>query len=100
MDYSNVDVGGTIGFLTAPPPDVDVGAGPGVGITLDYPSAIRPTVDHMLLFNTSTVGDLAKHDKNNVTALAELDWKPNDDLLLYAKYSRGVKSAGFNGTFL
>ena len=53
-----------------------------------------------MLFNTSTVGDLAKHDKNNVTALAELDWKPNDDLLLYAKYSRGVKSAGFNGTFL
>ena len=100
MDYSNVDVGGTIGFLTAPPPDVDLGAGPGVGVTLDYPSAIRPTVDHMLLFNTSTVGDLAKHDKNSVTALAELDWKPNDDLLLYAKYSRGVKSAGFNGTYL
>ena len=33
MDYSNVDMSGVlIGFLTAPPPDVDVGAGPGVGV--------------------------------------------------------------------
>ena len=100
MNYSNVDIGGLTGFLTAPPPEVDLGAGPGVGVLPNYPSAIRPTADHMMLFNTATVGNLAKHDKNNITALAELDWKPNDDLLLYAKYSRGVKSAGFNGTFL
>ena len=96
MDIEN----GLTGFLTAPPPFVDLGAGEGVGVLPNYPSAIRPTPDQMMLFNTSSVGDLAEHDKNNVTALAELDWKPNDDLLIYAKYSRGVKSAGFNGTFI
>ncbi len=101
MNYSSMDIaGGLTGFLTAPPPEVDLGAGPGVGVLPNYPSAIRPTPDQMMLFNTSTVGDIAKHDKNNITALAELDWKPNDDLLVYAKYSRGVKSAGFNGTFI
>ena len=100
MNYSSVDIGGLTGFLTEPPPFVDLGAGPGVGVLPNYPSAIRPTADQMMLFNTSTVGDIARHDKNNVTALAQLDWKPNDDLLIYAKYSRGVKSAGFNGTFI
>ena len=101
MDYSSMDIeNGLTGFLTAPPPFVDLGAGEGVGVLPNYPSAIRPTPDQMMLFNTSTVGDIAKHDKSNVTALAELDWKPNDDLLVYAKYSRGVKSAGFNGTFV
>ena len=32
----------------------------------------------------------------------ELDWRPNDDWLLYAKYSRGNKAGGFNAgaTFL
>lgn len=54
----------------------------------------------MLDFDTSTVGDLARHDKTNMTGMLELDWKPNEDLLLYAKYSRGVKSAGFNAQFL
>ena len=100
MNYSSVDRGGLTGFLTAPPPDVDLGAGAGVGVLPNFPSAVRPTPDNMMLFNASTVGDLAKHDKSNITALVELDWKPDDDLLLYAKYSRGVKSAGFNGTFL
>jgi iron complex outermembrane receptor protein len=27
---------------------------------------------------------------------AELDWRPNDDLLFYASFNRGVKSGGFN----
>lgn len=29
-------------------------------------------------------------------ARAELDWKPTDDVLLYASYNRGVKGGGFN----
>ncbi|MGH8244998.1 MAG: TonB-dependent receptor [Gammaproteobacteria bacterium] len=100
IDYRNFDnPGGLIAFLTAPPPGVDLGAGPGVGVTANFPSAIRPSPDAMLVFNKDTVGDLAEHNKTNITALAEIDWKPTDDLLMYAKYSRGVKSAGFNATF-
>lgn len=30
-----------------------------------------------------------------VTGTVNLDWKPNDDTLFYAKYSRGYKSGGF-----
>ncbi|MGZ8362923.1 MAG: TonB-dependent receptor, partial [Caulobacteraceae bacterium] len=30
-----------------------------------------------------------------VTGKAELDWKPNDDVLVYASWSKGVKSGGF-----
>ena len=91
LDYSNVDApgaGGLISFLTS------------IGATANASAATRPTADTMILFNKSTAGDLARHDKSSVSALLEIDWKPNDDLLVYAKYSRGVKSAGFNATFL
>ena len=30
------------------------------------------------------------------SAVFELDWRPNEDLLLYAKYTRGNKAGGFN----
>ena len=51
-------------------------------------------------FDESTVGDLAKHDDDSVSGKVELDFKPNDDLLLYGSISRGTKSAGFNVGFL
>lgn len=91
MDYVNVDrpgADGLVSFLT------------GIGATSNYPSGLRPTPDTMLLFNRSTVGDLAEQDEGYVTSLAEIDWKPKDGLLIYGKYSVGVKSAGFNATFL
>ena len=91
LDYSNVDAPGATGlisFLTS------------IGATSNASAATRPTADTMIRFNKSTVGDLARHDKSSVSALLEIDWKPNDDLLVYAKYSRGVKSARFNATFL
>ena len=31
------------------------------------------------------------------SAVFELDWRPTDDLLAYAKYTRGNKAGGFNG---
>lgn len=34
------------------------------------------------------------------SARAELDYRPNDDLLLYASWNRGVKAGGFNAPFL
>ena len=101
MDYSMVDR-----TTYCPIPGLNLGVG-GCIATFDFievsnfiGAPFRPTPNTALLFNESTVGDLAKHDRNNVTALVELDWKPNDDLLIYGKYSRGVKSAGFNATFM
>jgi iron complex outermembrane receptor protein len=51
-------------------------------------------------FDRSSVGDLAVHNTDNITGKIELDWQPSDDLLVYASFSRGVKSAGFNTGFL
>ena len=87
MNYENIDTTGLFGFLT------DIGAAPPV-----TPS--RPTPDHAFLFNRQSLGDLAVQDHTNVTGKIELDWRPNDDLLVYASFSRGVKSAGFNTGFL
>jgi iron complex outermembrane receptor protein len=86
LDYEGFDTSGLLGFLT----DIDV-------IQL---SPTRPTRDHTFLFNKSTVGNLAKHDKSSFSGKAELDWRPTEDLLIYASFSRGTKSAGFNTGFL
>lgn len=56
-----------------------------------------------IIFNTKRVSPLgsnitpkdAKRTFDGVTARLQLDWKPNDDLLLYASYNRGSKSGGF-----
>jgi iron complex outermembrane recepter protein len=37
----------------------------------------------------------AKNSFDGVTARVQLDWKPMDDLLLYASFNRGSKSGGF-----
>jgi iron complex outermembrane recepter protein len=42
------------------------------------------------------VGGLASHDEGLWSGKAELDYKPNRDMLFYASVSRGVKAAGFN----
>jgi iron complex outermembrane receptor protein len=34
------------------------------------------------------------------SARVELDWQPNEDLLLYASWNRGVKAGGYNAPFL
>jgi iron complex outermembrane receptor protein len=51
-------------------------------------------------FDKASVGNLAEHDDDSVSGKVELDFKPNDDLLLYASVSRGTKPAGFNVGFL
>jgi outer membrane receptor protein involved in Fe transport len=48
------------------------------------------------IFTDATVGDLTRIDKNTYSAKLALDYKPTDDLLIYASASRGVKSPGFN----
>jgi len=37
----------------------------------------------------------AKNSFDGVTARVQLDWKPTDDLLLYASFNRGSKSGGY-----
>lgn len=34
------------------------------------------------------------------SAKVELDWRPNDDLLVYGSWNRGTKASGFNAPFL
>ena len=51
-------------------------------------------------FDEQSVGALAMHDEDTFSGKLELDWRPSDDLLIYAGVSRGVKSPGFNVGFL
>jgi len=48
------------------------------------------------VFTDATAGDLTRIDKDTYSLKAELDFKPTEGTLLYASFSRGVKSAGFN----
>lgn len=50
---------------------------------------------NITVLNTTVNGDLARLDKGLVSANAQVNYKPNDDLLIYASYRRGVKSGGY-----
>ncbi len=54
----------------------------------------------MILFNTGSVGSLARQDDDYITGRLQLNWQATDEMLLYGSYSRGKKSAGFNNGFL
>ena len=47
-------------------------------------------------FSEATVGNLARQSEGLWSGKIQLDYKPNDDTLIYASASRGVKAAGFN----
>lgn len=49
-----------------------------------------------IVFNPTTVGDLARQDDSNWSFNVRTNWTPNDDLLLYAGVSRGHKAGTFN----
>lgn len=51
-------------------------------------------------FNAASAGELAKIDVENISGKVGLDWRPNDDWLLFASYSQGFKSGGFNAGLL
>lgn len=53
-------------------------------------------LDTGLVFNTSTVGELAKLDEDNVDFNVRLNWTPNDDLLVFGGVSRAHKAGLFN----
>jgi iron complex outermembrane receptor protein len=47
-------------------------------------------------FSEATVGSLARQSKGLWTGKLQLDYKPSDDVLVYASASRGAKPGGFN----
>lgn len=47
------------------------------------------------IFNEETVGDLAILEDEGINANIQLNWTPDDAVLVYAAYRRGVKSGGF-----
>jgi iron complex outermembrane receptor protein len=47
-------------------------------------------------FNEATVGDLAKQDDGDYSFKAELDYKPDADLLFYGSITRGNKGGSFS----
>jgi len=53
-------------------------------------------LDTGLVFNPSTVGDLAKLDESNVDFNVRLNWTPNDDMLIFGGVSRAHKAGLFN----
>lgn len=53
-------------------------------------------MDFGLVFNTETVGDLAKQDDDNLSFNVRLNWTPRDDMLLYAGIARAFKAGTFN----
>jgi len=96
LDYQNLETTGlyeaaTLGFI--PPADLGLSVSPPL-------TNYRPNPGDAFIFNESTVGDLANVSDSNLTGKFEIDYRPNDDLLLYASYSRGAKTAGFNTGFL
>lgn len=52
--------------------------------------------DTGVVFNSTTVGELAKLDESNVDYNLRLNWTPSDGTLAYAGISRGHKAGLFN----
>ncbi|MBI57208.1 MAG: hypothetical protein CMN83_02060 [Spongiibacter sp.] len=52
--------------------------------------------DNGLVFNTSTVGDKAEIDDNDVDFNARLNWTPAEDTLIYGGVARAHKAGLFN----
>ena len=62
---------------------------------VDFPSA-GPPGTIIYDFSEATVGALTKQEVGDYSAKGELDWRPTDDLMLYAGITRGHKGPGFN----
>ncbi len=97
LDFSNIDSSGITAFCSTEPDPIAAGCFNPVPTPL---SAWRPTPDHMILFNKSTVGSLARQKESYLTGRLQLNWKAGEDLLVYGSYSHGKKSKGFNNGFL
>lgn len=97
MDYQNRTDGDPNAVLNScliPAGDVcGFGFGPGFPGTNTY---IDFTDANPLVKNS----DLNEIDTDNVSGKIGLDFRPNDDILIFFNIARGFKSGGFNGGFL
>ena len=79
---------------------VSAGAAAAGGTSPTARALIGATTTFACLFNTSsqlsTINPRDRLKESQVTGTAVLSWKPVDDLLLYASYSKGYKAGGFN----
>lgn len=97
LDFENIDSSGITAFCSTEPDPIASGCFNPAPTPI---SPSRPTADHMILFNTGSVGSLARQDDDYITGRLQLNWQATDDMLIYGSYSRGKKSAGFNNGFL
>ncbi len=76
--------------ISATPLCIDAGPGSDFGLP-DDPCPL-------FFGGTAQVGPplISNRDEGEWSGVFELDWRPNDNLLVYAKYSRGNKAGGFN----
>ena len=84
---------------------IDVASYGGVPLTTPVPQTLGQFLaigdlvfanpSNVTVLNQATNGDLARYKKGLISANAQINYKPNEDLLLYASYRRGVKSGGF-----
>jgi len=86
------------GGLTSP----SAGYAPSGGTTL-WTQTIPyvPTVSYIgysnLLVPPGGVNAPLEYDNNNTSGKVGIDWKPNDETLIYASFSQGYRGAAFNG---
>lgn len=69
-------------------------------IEADYPANAQSGVDPRQTEIATFAAYTGNRDDSEWAGRLQLDYRVNDDLLLYSSYSRGVKSGGFNAPFL
>ena len=74
-----------------------VNSGGGTGAFLGPDFYVAPGE---VFFNTAWVpSELTEIDYDDWAARAQLDWRPNDDLLVFAAFNRGIKGGNFTTFF-
>jgi iron complex outermembrane receptor protein len=70
-------------------------------IIVDFPDESESGLDPNIVEIVDAVDPFnGSRDDGNWSARAQLDWQPNNDLLIYGSWNRGVKSGGFNAPLL
>ena len=69
-------------------------------IEVSYPTGANSGGDPRVTELATLASYRGKRDDTEWAGRLQLDYRPKDDLLLYASYNRGVKSGGFNAPLL
>jgi iron complex outermembrane receptor protein len=97
--YITPNTNGTVNIYNLTPGFAGTITPGGFGLVAAPP--VSKGVGSVMLDTSTGIGYRAYDDKwNAVTGTAGVEWTPIQDTLIYAKYSRGYKSGGFNTGFL